>query len=326
MLKRLHWARSTGFTLVELLVVIAIIGILIALLLPAVQAARESARRMQCTNNLKQIGLALHNYHTAQGSFPYGGLRPPNAPACGYSWWIRILPMIEQNAIYKEFDHTGADYGGTTGYPGYTEGTGNEHNAELLDGVKFAFMLCPSSPLEALTPTSVNPKGRPRANYTGVSGGETHMSTRDKAKGVPGRISTGGVLPRDMLIRIADIRDGSSNTLAVVEQSDWCTNASGKRVDCRSDCNHCVAMGPCRQSHDRDFNITTILHPINEKSIDAYGVPGNCGPNRPFQSAHSGGAMGLLADGSARFFSESLQIQLLYNLANRDDGNVIELP
>ena len=106
-------ARS-GFTLVELLVVIAIIGILVGLLLPAVQAAREAARRMQCSNNIKQLALALHNYESAHKSFPPGsisprlsGTYPPTAPGtnqartAGYSWSMFILPYIEQSAIYN---------------------------------------------------------------------------------------------------------------------------------------------------------------------------------------------------------------------------------
>ena len=92
-----------GFTLVELLVVIAIIGILVALLLPAVQAAREAARRTQCTNNLKQLGLAVHNYENTNKELPPGGLTPTGG-SYGHSWWVRILPYIEQGNVYDKFD------------------------------------------------------------------------------------------------------------------------------------------------------------------------------------------------------------------------------
>ena len=94
--------RLNGFTLVELLVVIAIIGILVGLLLPAVQAAREAARRMQCTNNLKQIGLAMHNYHDTYRSFPIGHHFPGQGNGTGWTWTYSILPFIEQSSLYGQ--------------------------------------------------------------------------------------------------------------------------------------------------------------------------------------------------------------------------------
>ena len=117
--------RRSGFTLIELLVVIAIIAILIALLLPAVQAARESARRTQCSNNLRQIGLALHTYESAAKALPPGGLYASSG--YGHSWWVRILPNAEQNNIYNQFDFVGA----STGWLG---SGGNAKNRELLRG------------------------------------------------------------------------------------------------------------------------------------------------------------------------------------------------
>ena len=99
--------RLTGFTLVELLVVITIIGILIALLLPAVQAAREAARRLQCANNLKQVGLGLLNYESNWGTLPPGGLKVPTEMGWGYSWWVRIFAYIEQDNTDNRFDQQG---------------------------------------------------------------------------------------------------------------------------------------------------------------------------------------------------------------------------
>lgn len=126
---------------------------------------------------------------------------------------------------------------------------------------------------------------------------------------------------RNKWIRIKKITDGTAHTIMVVEQSDFCIDSTGARVDCRSDCWHGFSMGPGRNT-ERSFNTTTILHQINEKSYSATGVAGNCGPNRPFQSVHAGGGLGLLADGSVRFFDEQMPIQTLYDYANRDDGHM----
>src|SRR5947199_6053705 len=94
----------TGFTLVELLVVIAIIGVLVALLLPAVQQARESARRMSCQNNIKQLGIALHNHHDTKNTFPTGALNTGiNGTPCYTTWTIEILPFMEQQALYQQY-------------------------------------------------------------------------------------------------------------------------------------------------------------------------------------------------------------------------------
>src|SRR5262245_55782747 len=103
----IHRMRRRGFTLVELLVVIAIIGVLVALLLPAVQQAREAARRMTCVNNLKQIGVALHNHHDVKLTFPPGGMNTGhNGTPCYTTWTVEILPFIEQQALYNQYDQT----------------------------------------------------------------------------------------------------------------------------------------------------------------------------------------------------------------------------
>ncbi len=317
----LRRTAARAFTLVELLVVIAIIGILIALLLPAVQAAREAARRSQCSNNLKQIGLALLNYESVRKSFPPGGLWSPSG-SYGFSWIVRILPYTEESAIYQRLDWSGASYGGALGWLGQ-----NAANAQTLGYVQFPWLYCPSSTLPILVLNTggwtVNPSG---TMYAGIAGATNDATARDKANTgtAPGRISFGGVLISLASVRIADISDGTTHTLIVGEQSDWCNDGFGNLSDCRSDCTHGFCMGPGDDGWDRIFNITTVVSGINEKSANAFGVPGNCGPNRAIQSVHPGGAHLLAADGSVHFVAETLDIQTFYNLVNRKDGNGID--
>lgn len=304
----------TGFTLIELLVVIAIIAVLIALLLPAVQQAREAARRLQCKNNLKQVGLGLHNYESTSQSFPPGGLYGGGG-GYGHSFWIRILPTIEGFGLYRTFDQLSA----TTGWVGTG---GNAYNRNLLNGVKFPFMRCPSTTLNQST--NLNALGSEIfiTNYAGITGATNHSTAVAKlpAGGAVGTITYGGVLPRNKAIRFRDITDGTSTTVCIGEQSDWCVDPmTGVSSDCRSDCGHGFTMGPGNDGWDRDFNLSNVMHKINEKSSTAFGVAGNCGPNRAIQSIHTGGAHVLLADGTVRFLNQSLDIQVWYNLANRND-------
>jgi prepilin-type N-terminal cleavage/methylation domain-containing protein/prepilin-type processing-associated H-X9-DG protein len=342
---RSTWPTATGrpksgFTLVELLVVITIIGILIALLLPAVQAAREAARRSQCTNNVKQICLGLLTYENANGAFPYGGLGLTSGNY-GFSWIGRILPYCEQGNIYDQLDLTGK-----TCIPpiapmvGWLGGGGNAHNAALLRNMTFSFLVCPSSPLpvngvgrdvEYDKANSNNNLPIQGSNYTGISGGGfpppdgkyplTHKKSDSYA---PGWIGRGGILIRDVVVPMADVSDGLSNTIIVGEQSDWCLTGDGQNRDCRSDCGHGFFMGPgLNEELDRDFNITCVINRLGDKSFGSEGVRGNCGPNRAIQSAHSGGATVGMADGSVTFLGESIDIHTLYNLATRNDGQVL---
>jgi len=309
---------ATGFTLIELLVVISIIGILVSLLLPAVQSARAAAHRAQCLNNMKQIGLALHNYESSNKRFPPGGLNGSGS-SYGHSWWVRILPVVEQNAVYDRFNQKASN----SGWVGGSAWAGNQQHQTLLKGVTFPFMHCPASPLPRmvlLDPAHAGPPGIASTTYTGVAGATDHRTARSGSKG---RISEGGVLILQRGIKIAEIVDGTTNTIMVAEQSDWCRDANGAKVDCRSDCGHGFSMGPGNDGWDRAFNTTTVIYRVNEKSSTSPGVAGNCGTNSPIQSTHTGGANMLLADGSVRFVAEGIAIQTLYNLSNRDDRNVI---
>lgn len=315
---------NRGFTLVELLVVIAIIGILVALLLPAVQAAREAARRLQCTNQVKQLVLALHNYESTHKVFPPAGLTT-KTNGYGHSWIVRILPYIEQGNLYAGFDQKVHH---STGWISTDAWGGNPINRALLRGKEMPFLQCPSSTLPTMVlrlPTHLTDDGASSTMYTGISGATDDKTARDKgdAGSAAGRVSWGGILIVSDAVPISDIKDGTSHTLLIGEQSDWCLDTTGKQVDCRSDCDHGFMMGFGNEGTDRQFNTSCALNRLNEKSFNATGVYGNCGPNRAIQSAHPGGAHVGLADGSVRFAIEGFDTQLLYDLANRKDGHQI---
>ena len=310
-----------AFTLVELLVVIAIIGILIALLLPAVQAAREAARRAQCSNNLKQIGLAVLNYESAAGVLPPGGL-PTDRLGHGFSWWVRILRYIEDQT-YEELNQDGST-GRSIGWVG-----DNTFNGDILRNRYFDFMYCPSSTLKPFAPNNVM-----SPTYAGINGATDHSTARDRhGNAAWGRISEGGLLLMYKAVAVRDVSDGMSNTMLVGEQSDWCLRIQNNKVvqvDCTSDCDHGFLIGPSGSGWSnswasRIFTTTCVLHKINERSYDtALGISGNCGPNRPILSPHPGGAQVLLGDGSVRFLNEEIELQTLYDLANKDDGHVLD--
>jgi len=324
----------SGFTLIELLVVIAIIAVLIALLLPAVQQAREAARRSQCNNNLKQMGLAVHNYHEVHNCFPPAGLGAANGPEpsrFGFSWWIFTLPYIDQATLYNQLDFI----------QGCGESSGNHmsaNNRGLLTKWRAPYMLCPSSPLSKQYDRSGN---FGLATYAAVSGAINHRTT-DKTSSA-GPVSAGGCMIHNATNAFRDVTDGTSNTILVGEQSDWGTYSDGTLHDIRSGWLKGLQMGADQLNvangdgttgNQRRWNGTSIAFPINYKvatvkspTVTACGpTPGtNCeaSTNAPIQSIHAGGAYVLMADGHTRFLSESMNFETLQNLCNRDDGAVL---
>ena len=344
--------RRQAFTLVELLVVIAIIGILVALLLPAVQAAREAARRTQCTNNLKQLGLAIHNHHDTRGYMPPGTSQDqqPFGPAAsnwGASWMVYILPFIEMNTLYDQLV-----IGGGTGY-------GNSLNGPKYNLVQIPAYRCTSSPLPKVT-TSTVPGGAGgqmmMPTYVGIAGavpglipGYTevrYMNPGGSAGCCSGGIlSNSGGLPPNLVNTFANLQDGTSNTMVVSEQGDYLKlgvnktkvawNAAGphgwtigwgnQRVD--------MTNGAGSGGDNRAFNVTTIRWRVNQKDWPTItGAPGNCsgfgicdntGQNIPLNSAHPGGVMVLLGDGSVRFLAQTVDMGIVGRLATRDDGQPV---
>lgn len=331
-------AKRNGFTLIELLVVIAIIAILVALLLPAVQQAREAARRSSCKNNLKQMGLALHNYHDTYNVFP-----PGNVIANHHSTaWVHLLPQLEAGNVYDQLD-----FNRNVGF--YFGATSAAANRPALNGTKIPAYSCPSSPL----PDTKNQPCGACTGYTDttlfagsyilIRGANDHSSTDNTASRGP--VSQGGIFWHNSNARMRDITDGTSNTMVIGEQGDYVFSSGNTRQDPRTQGASGFWMGHNADSNDvsgngtydssstnsaRCFNLTTIHDqvPIGFRgwlTADGSGSPGtrreDC--NTPLVSAHKGGVQILLGDGAVRFLSENVNMQTARNLANKNDGNVI---
>jgi prepilin-type N-terminal cleavage/methylation domain-containing protein/prepilin-type processing-associated H-X9-DG protein len=313
-----------GFTLIELLVVIAIIAILIGLLLPAVQKVREAAARMSCSNNLKQLGLALHNYHDQNQKMP-PGCATDAAPygtggGWGSSWKVFILPHIEQDNIFRQWQFTGNS--------GYTHAT----NMPLVNRITIKSYRCPSSPLPDFYASSNNNGSiQMMSSYTGVAGSSIDVGAVSTGYGI---ISAGGILYASSTVTMTGISDGTSNTILVGEQSNHLRDANnvpipGSYTAITSQGPHGWTMGTGSAAigtanTERHFNCSTTLYTINAKGMtNAGGTSHNTGMNIPFSSGHSGGANMLMGDGSVRFMSDSTALQTLQWMSSRAGGEVI---
>ncbi|MCA9036360.1 MAG: DUF1559 domain-containing protein [Planctomycetaceae bacterium] len=337
-------ARSRGFTLIELLVVIAIIAILIALLLPAVQQAREAARRTQCKNNLKQLGLAMHNYHDVFSTFPPGAVHSsvPRSgsgnTSFGPSFYGMLLPYVERATLYQSMVWVGRS-------PGYinesSPSAGATNHDIVLQAGPMSFMRCPSSPGPVNDPTFS--AGRdPFAHYAGIGGAVDPVSfteTRLYDDGVLGLISGGGMAVANKPIRIRDVTDGTTNTIHLGEMSGNLLRLDGTYSwVAGSGTVHGWLMGTRNAGtppnldtgtsggDQRCFNMVSIRYSPNQEPFANQLFPGmgsNQGANNPLNSEHVGGVQILLADGSARFLSENIDLETLKKLSTRDDGQVI---
>lgn len=316
--------RRTGFTLIELLVVIAIIAILIALLLPAVQQAREAARRSQCKNNLKQIGLALHNYHDSFSVFPYAtahassnGGTPTGTNVLNHSGWVMLLPYIDQMALYNQFNFSWAFGIRNVSGGDVIGGTDPNINTNLnLSRTKLTVLLCPSDDGSPVYPSADTTYGCGVANSARTSygfsvahanGGVLWSGLASNARHLFGLNSAS---------RFRDIRDGSSNTVAVAETTLEVDDGRTASWACSSHVGQGVNLAAARGINN--WRCCTWRNPPN-----AQFQPGRNGSWGEPGSQHVGGIHVLMGDGAVRFISENIDATTRVNLARISDGQVI---
>ena len=313
-----HSRRTNGFTLVELLVVIAIIGVLVALLLPAVQAAREAARRAHCQNNLKQIGLALHQFHSAHGQFPPGGMDYGwcQHPENGGAETIRngnglrlLLPYLEQQALFAQFDENHAAFNSTEGNnhghsPTTSLGTllGNAEtsgNTEVANH-RLAIFNCPSDTGEPFLTigAKTNYDFSTSRNFTCA-----HWSRVDSDKQ--------RMFGENSTTRAANITDGLSNTFAMAETLRDVYNGWASAWSYRAWVMVGLDLGQKKINH---------WHSPPEPRRSQLSSWGHAG------SLHGDGTHVLMADGSTRFLLDSTDQVVLERLASMSDGRVVNLP
>jgi prepilin-type N-terminal cleavage/methylation domain-containing protein/prepilin-type processing-associated H-X9-DG protein len=319
-------AASTAFTLVELLVVIAIIGVLVALLLPAVQAAREAARRMRCQNNLKQLALGMQNYESTFKTLPHG----TGAPCCsprGDNWAIMLFPFIELKPLYDSMDHNGQLH------------SSNPANAAAAQNNKVPVFICPTDP-DAARPVMAGLAGESYPQQHGLwypaSMGPTHMGPQTDAGcafcpvgPAPsdgnwccqgnrfGETAGNGYGPDNFVglfgrstksIRLAEVTDGLSNT--------WIIGETIPR--------HCTRI----RLFLHNFPLSSNIIPVNTMESAAAGSPTanqnwwrTCG----YKSYHPGGANFALADASVRFVAVTMDFRIYCHMGTRAGGEQVQL-
>lgn len=322
--------RSQGFTLVELLVVIAIIGVLVSLLLPAVQAAREAARRMSCTNNLKQIGLAMHNFHDTNNKLP-SNIRPDALSTVRVRWATYLLPFMEQTPLYDQIDFN-------RNWSDPTVNASGVSNQQLF-ATRIANYECPSAPNGSIIDGAPPPE--PWANivangdYGGFYGVDPQLETLGLIDLGTAKVDNGGI-SKSINLKFANFTDGLSNTLHITESSGrpdvyrrrklfLAATPTNQRVN---------GGGWCRPASDLNIlrgasaDGATIPGPIainatNGEILGSYPHPFyNTDSTSQVYSFHSAGTNALRVDGSVGFLSANTTIRIFAALVTRSGAEV----
>ncbi len=332
-----------GFTLIELLVVIAIIAVLIALLLPAVQQARESARRSACRNNMKQIGLALHNYHDIYGGFPPGAFGNTVSSSRAANWRASILAQLDQGAVFSKLNF---ETGGFWAHSGPFSGN------VVLRELRLPVFVCPSSPFGSTNPTDLPYARFPQTgptiefegfvmDYVAIAGVYPDPAQRDTVCTASGGVMGGAYCENGMMfsyrsMKTRDCTDGTSNTLLIAEQSGavngiersanplggwhgWVFNSGGTP--------YTPGTNLPGYTHSSAYigGVTTLRFSPNAfwNSAPHSSADQSYDLNTIVNSFHPDGLHILMTDGAVRFLSQRVDFTTLSRVATRDDGGTI---